>query len=159
MEQIDPQPESLRTQLSIEWNDHFQTRDQSWRALQIEALFLVGLIGADVRFENIWLVTIVGGLVFLGGVMGFSLTMTHWVAQERKISNIHKIETALGLTTVIDGHTSGGVHWSYLLNPKSTLGVVFLARMHLVLVCLSLSYVIATMVLQSSMTTVGDSIS
>ncbi|MCH6575179.1 MAG: hypothetical protein IH795_08245, partial [Bacteroidetes bacterium] len=71
---VDMEPETLRTQLQIEWRDHFQTRNQSWRTVQIVIALLLGMIGADIQFNQIWITTIIGVFLFLGNFSGFAVT-------------------------------------------------------------------------------------
>ena len=75
------------------------------------------------------------------GLFGFALTATHWQVQERKFRNIQKLEEALGLENVIQGHRSGGVHWIRIIDPRSTLAVVFMLRMHLLVILFGAVYV------------------
>ena len=42
-----PSEETLRVALQLEWQDHIQTRAQTWQSLPIVAALLVGLIGID----------------------------------------------------------------------------------------------------------------
>ena len=148
MKNVNPEPESLRRQLEIEWQDHFQTRAQSWSALQIEAILFVGLVGADLRFDNVLLVIVFGGLVFLSGLFGFALTATHWSVQERKFRSINELEEALGLHTIIQGHQSDGVKLISIIDPRSTLAVVLMLRLQVVIILVTPIYVTATIILE-----------
>jgi hypothetical protein len=42
-----PSEETLRKMLEIQWRDHFQTRLQTWKALEITSVLAVALVGFD----------------------------------------------------------------------------------------------------------------
>ncbi|MDO8752485.1 MAG: hypothetical protein Q7J80_01210, partial [Anaerolineales bacterium] len=72
-----PDHETLRKALELEWLDHFNMRDQTWRTLQVEASLVVGLIGADFKFEEAWVTLAIGLLISLTTISGFLITVHH----------------------------------------------------------------------------------
>ena len=51
--------------LEIEWQDHFQTREQTWKALHITALLAVALVGLDWQVKQAGLTVAASILLFL----------------------------------------------------------------------------------------------
>ena len=66
-----PDNETLRRGLELEWQDFIQTRGQTWRTLEIEAALIVGMVGADFKFDNRW---VIDPIVNLAGRVGVALS-------------------------------------------------------------------------------------
>ena len=66
-----PSEESLRKMLDIQWQDHFQTRAQTWKALEITAVLAVAMVGVDWRIANSQVPIYVSILLFVVGVVTF----------------------------------------------------------------------------------------
>lgn len=84
--------------LELEWQDHFQTRTQTWRSLEMEALLAVALVGIDWKLENILATSAVAVLLIVAALFGTLITLHHRNGVERrKFKHIIKIEEILGL--------------------------------------------------------------
>ena len=139
-----PTEESLRNQLQLEWQDHIQTRSQTWKTLEIEAALVLGLIGADFKFDNIGVVVILGVLIVISCISGIGITVHHRIGQIRKFTHIDRIEEALGLHQkgLLDGvHPPAKFKWSDIINPTRNNTPLFILRMHFAILLFTLIYV------------------
>jgi hypothetical protein len=135
---------TLRKILEIEWQDHFQTRRQTWRTLEIEAALIVGLVGADFKFESAKLVLALGLLVVIATVCGILITINHRKGQYLKFKLIMRIERVLGLLGpgVLDSvKAPQKLKWSNLLTHINT--PKFILVMHIAMMVFTLIYVVA----------------
>ncbi len=96
-ERVIPSQETLRQQLDIQWRDHFQTRTQTWWALQIVTAMLVGIIAADFKLNNPLALIPLGGIMFAATAFGIAITIHHRRIQILKFSFIHMLEEKLDL--------------------------------------------------------------
>jgi hypothetical protein len=48
----DPDNETVRLAMELAWRDHHHARDQTWRAVQIEAILGAGLVTVDTQFKS-----------------------------------------------------------------------------------------------------------
>ena len=100
---VDQYNESLRTLMRISWQEHQKTREQTWKALQIEVALAAGLITVKSNFNNNkWAIIIAGLLPFLLGFFGIQITMHHRKYQQKKIKIIEDCENLLGLKKIVD---------------------------------------------------------
>ena len=92
-----PSEETLRKLLEIQWQDHFQTRVQTWKALEITSVLAVALVGFDWRVDN-RIATACGAiLLFLIAQFGVLITLKHRVVEITKFKIISKLEKELGV--------------------------------------------------------------
>ena len=79
-----------------EWQDHFQTRKQTWQALQIAALLTVAIVGVQWTSENS-IVGIFSSLLLIGiSLFGMQITFRHRNSVEvTKFTIIIEIEKRL----------------------------------------------------------------
>lgn len=136
--------EALRTQLQIEWQDHFQTRTQSWRTVQISGALVLGMVGADIKFNAIWVTTIIGVLLTLTSLSSVAVTLRHWRIQIGIFRRIHRIEDKLGLlhsNSLGEGHPPGIYSAFDVFNPKRTYVPIFIIRIHIVITLFTVFYI------------------
>jgi len=132
----DHDKESLRRALDIEWRDHFQTRRQTWKTLEVAALLLLALVIADRNLDNTFAVVSLGVIVAAVSVTGLVATVHHRRAQIRKFTHIDRLEDALGLhkTGLLDDvHPPSGFVWSDIVNPRRNNTPLFVLRAHLLI--------------------------
>ncbi|MHB9037287.1 MAG: hypothetical protein ACYC64_11530 [Armatimonadota bacterium] len=99
-----PEPESLRLAMDEAWRVHQHTRDQTWKALQIEFALAVGVVGAAWQNKSLWVMVAVAIFVLIAALCGVQITLRHRNSVEvRKFHYIHDCEKKLGLPI------SGGV--------------------------------------------------
>ena len=107
-----PQVEALVKALEMEWSDRFQTRAQTWRTVEIEALLTIGVVGADWALESVFAtlaaVALLGALI----IIGVLVTVHHMGVQKVKFEHITNIERHLHLLgdTLISNHEPPGGH-------------------------------------------------
>jgi len=146
MSQGEIDPASVRKVLELEWQDHFHMRDQTWKTLQIEAALVLGLIGADLKFETLWVTGVIGLLIILAAVSGFMITLHHRNSQKLKFENIIRFEEWLGLITpeLLEGVKPPKPFARIdLVHPGRMNTPLFIMRMHIVIGVFVLIYVIA----------------
>ena len=136
---------SLEAAVAAAWRDHHHARDQTWKALQLEALLAIALIGVDLKATEGTLknIPIVGSvLLFLVTISGMMLALHHRDLERRKFRHIMHCEDALGLRPYIDdvGLPSPIYIWDIFAFWKSN-SVLFIMRMHLVILIFSLWFI------------------
>ena len=139
-------PETLRKALELEWQDHFDMRDQTWRTLQVEAALVVGLIGADYQFDEIWVTITVGLLILFVTISGMQITLHHRRAQLFKFENIIKLEKELGLFVPRLLGTAKAPRpfvWTDIFHPFRMNTPLFIMRAHLAILVFTIVYVLA----------------
>jgi len=97
MSTIKPSEETLRQMLNIQWQDHFQTRTQTWKALEMTSVLTVALVGFDWQVSN-RIATVCGAiLLFLVAQFGVLITIRHRNVEITKFKKISELERELGL--------------------------------------------------------------
>jgi len=81
-----------------EWQDHFQTRSQTWKALEIAALLTVAIVGIQWKATHPF-VGVLSSILLIGvSLFGMQITFRHRNSVEiTKFTVIDKIEKRLGL--------------------------------------------------------------
>lgn len=140
--EIGPKPtdelrSSLETAMELAWRDHHHARDQTWKALQMEALLAIALIGIDLKTvdQSFKYLPLVGSiLLFLIAISGIMITLHHRELERRKFRHIMHCEDALGVRPYIDGVSLPApiYIWDIFAFWKSNT-VLFIMRMHFVI--------------------------
>jgi len=143
-EQMKPSEEVLLKCLEMEWLDHFQTRNQTWKSLEIEAVLAIGLIGIDWQLDNIFATSMVGFLLIISTIFGFLVTIHHRNNVEvMKFAHIIDIEERLGM---LEPDLFGDVKkprpfkWIELIPLKISTSL-FIIKMHLALMVFGIIYI------------------
>lgn len=92
-----PSEESIRIAMDQAWRDHHHARDQTWRALQIEAALAAGLVGVDVQIGNDTATIAAAVLVIIVSLFGVFISLRHRELELIKLMHITNCEDALGL--------------------------------------------------------------
>jgi hypothetical protein len=89
--------EAVMKILELEWQDHFQTRQQTWLALQTTSILTVSLVGFQWSSGNTF-VGFFGALLLIGiSVIGMHITIRHRNSTEiNKFTLIIAAEKRLG---------------------------------------------------------------
>jgi hypothetical protein len=74
--------------LELEWQDHFQTRIQTWRTLEIVAAIAVGLVGIDWQIGNRFATSAAALLLIAAAGFGVLITRRHRKVEREKFENI-----------------------------------------------------------------------
>ena len=92
-----PSEETLRKMLEIQWQDHFQTRMQTWKALEITALLAVAVVGIDWRTGDHFVTAVASLLLILVAQFGIMITLKHRKVERTKFELISSFEKQLGV--------------------------------------------------------------
>ncbi len=144
--ETDRDPETLRRALDIEWRDHFQTRRQTWKLLEIAALLLLAFVVADRHLQSTAALIGLGLLVAAVSVAGIVATVHHRRAQIRKFTHIDRLEEALGLhkTGLLDDvHPPGSFSWLHVIDPRRINTPLSILRIHLIILLFVVVYGLA----------------
>lgn len=89
--------DSLCKLLDIEWRDHFQTRTQTWKALQCQLVIVVAIIGFDWKVDELASAIAAGLLLVPVAAFGMLITKRHREVECDRFANISAIEKRLGM--------------------------------------------------------------
>ena len=139
--------DSIRLAMDLAWRDHHHMREQTWRALQIEAALAVGLVGVDWQIQNIYVTIAAGVLVVIAAIFGVLITLHHRKGEIRKFTHIVNCEEALGLhgkDLLPPGTTNLPKPLRFLdsLNPRVQNTSAFILRMHLAILIFAVLYIV-----------------
>jgi len=132
--------------LEIQWQDHFQTRTQTWKTLEISALLAVALVGIDWRIGNPLVTIVAASLLILVTQFGIQITLKHRKVEREKFLIIETVEKELELDEVrrkaLQGEADrnnkkgGGIdliYWKSIFHFKKSNTPLFILRMHFVI--------------------------
>jgi hypothetical protein len=151
-----PDNEAVRLALQLAWQDHHNARDQTWRALQIEAVLGAGLVTVDAQFRNPASTLATAVLVIFAALFGILISLHHRKLEHRKFVHIKNCEEYLrlhrkDLIPSYDEDKLGGVKlpekfsfWA-VLNPRQQSTSIFILRMHITIMLFAI-VVLATRV-------------
>ncbi len=142
--QASPTEETLRQQLQLQWQDHFQTREQTWKALQMVSVILLAAIGADFKLHDRPALLLLGSIVAIATFFGMAVTIHHRKVQVQKFKLIFKLEERLGLHTegLLEGvHRPKDFHWSSIFNIKHMASPTYILIMHILVLIFIIVYV------------------
>ena len=139
--------DSIRLAMDLAWRDHHHMREQTWRALQIEAALAVGLVGVDWQIQNIYVTVAAGVLVVIAAIFGILITLHHRKGEIRKFTHIVNCEEALGLHSkdlLPPGTTNlpRPLRFIDALNPWVQNTSAFILRMHIAILTFAILYVV-----------------
>lgn len=137
-----PDNDTVRLAMELAWRDHHHARDQTWKAVQMEAVLGVGLVTVDTHFGNAGSTLAAAILVVLGALFGILISLHHRALERRKFIHIMNCEEYLGLRRKdlipsFDDDEMGGVKrpetfsfWA-VFNPWQHSTAIFILRMHI----------------------------
>ena len=140
-----PSEETLRQQLQIQWQDHIQTRNQTWKTLQIEAAMFLAIIGADVTLDNPLTLVPLGGVLLVATIFGIAVTIHHRKVQIQKFQFIFILEEKLGLHNpgYMEGASKPGeFKWSGVFDFKKIATPTFILVMHILILVFAICYIL-----------------
>jgi hypothetical protein len=138
--------DSIRLAMDLAWRDHHHMREQTWKALQIEAVLVAGLVGVDWQIQNVYATIAAGLLVLLVAPFGIQITLRHRQGEIRKFTHITNCEEALGLhrDDLIPramARIPSPVRFIDAFRPSVSNTSVFILRMHIAIMLFSILYV------------------
>jgi len=140
----EPSEETLRKMLEMQWQDHFQTRTQTWKALEISALVAVALVGVDWRLENRWVTIAVSGLLLLLALLGMQITLRHRTVEIRTFELVIAVERELGAGVLVRRlrlKKPNRIAWWDIFVPWRSNTPLFILRMYFIIMLFALCYV------------------
>ena len=69
--------ESVRLAMDQAWKDHHHARDQTWKAVQMVAVLLVGLITIEFKYHNLIATSIAGLIVIVATISAILIANNH----------------------------------------------------------------------------------
>jgi hypothetical protein len=142
-----PSEASLLKFMEMEWQDHFQTRVQTWRMIEIEALLAIALVGIDWQLDSILVTSCMATLLIILAFLGGRLTIHHRNSVEvRKITHIISIEKRLGmLTPDLFGDVTPPARiegWRDAISMRSNTSL-YILRLHMIIMAFAVLYLIS----------------
>jgi hypothetical protein len=138
MGSVAPSEETLRQNLAIQWQDHFHTRAQTWKALEITGLLAVGLVGLDWRVDSRVATFCASVLLAIVATFGMLITLRHRAVEVGKFKRIAAIEKQLGLGDGEEGPKP--IHWWWVLLFWKTNTSLFILRMNFAILVFAIGF-------------------
>lgn len=128
--------------LEIQWQDHFQTRAQTWKALEVAAILAVALVGLDWNINNPKITIVTSCLLLIVSLFGSQITIRHRNSvMIKKFQIIRYIEKELGM---IDDkiRLPDPINWWTIFLFRKSNTPLFILRMHFVIQLFAVSYLV-----------------
>lgn len=133
--------ETLLKALDIQWQDHFQTRSQTWKALEITAILTVALVGLDWRLDNP-IATIAAAFLLIGAAQfGIQVTLHHREVQRTKWRIIASLEEQLGIADP-NLKPPRPISWRSIFGFRRSNTPLFILRVHFVIQLFAIGYIV-----------------
>lgn len=139
-----PQQDTLRQQLQLQWQDHIQTRSQTWKSLQIVAAIFLALIGAGIKLNDPNSLIPLGGVMLISTFFGMAITIHHRKVQIKVFQTMYMLEEKLGLhkpTYMDDIKSPKDFSLVDIFNIRDIKTPVFILLMHVMILIFSLVYI------------------
>lgn len=138
--------ESVRAALEQAWKDHHHTRDQTWKALQMELIMVAGLIAISWQTQNLHIILVTSLLTLVLAICGIQITKRHRNSVEcLKFKHIRNCSKALGIMREElicgTGKPEPISLWD-AFNPKKANTSLFILRMNFAILIFSIIYLI-----------------
>ncbi|MCK6620838.1 MAG: hypothetical protein HUU32_10550 [Calditrichaceae bacterium] len=137
----EPAAEALLKMLEIQWQDHFQTRTQTWRALEITAIIAVALVGLDWKVGNPLITIVSASLLIMVTQFGIQITLRHRKVEETKFRIIASVEKQLNIADT-DVRLPEPISWWSIFKVWKSNTLLFILRMHFVIQLFAICYLI-----------------
>ncbi len=136
-----PTEEVLLKVLEIQWQDHFHTRSQTWKALEMTAILAVALVGIDWRIDKPIVTIVSAALLLLVAQFGIQIALRHRKVEQTKFRIIVSIEEQLGIADPDLKPPESISWWSIFLFRRSNTSL-FILRMLFVVQLFSVGYLV-----------------
>jgi len=134
-----PSEETLRKMLDIQWQDHFQTRAQTWKALEITGILAVALVGLDWRIDNRIVTIVASVLLLLVAQFGVSITLRHRKVEVTKFRIITSLEKQLGVADE-SLQLPQPISWWSIFDPRKSNTSLFILRTLVIIQLFAIGY-------------------
>jgi hypothetical protein len=140
METKKPSEAALLKLFEIQWQDHFQTRSQTWKALEIAAIIAVALVGLDWQIDNPLVTSVVSFLLAAVALFGMQITIRHRNAVEiMKFNIINSVGKELGFG---EAEVPKPIRWWDVFLVWKSNTSLFILRMQFVILVFALGYLV-----------------
>lgn len=113
----------------IQWQDHFQTRQQTWQALQIAGILAVALVGVQWQSGSPFIICITSVILIAVSLFGMQITIRHRNSVEvTKFLILSEIEKKISFKSSDIGSPSP-IKWSDIFKFRKSNTSLFLFRM------------------------------
>ncbi len=135
-----PTEEAMLKLLEIQWQDHFHTRSQTWKALEITVLIAIVLVGLDWKIDNRLVTILVASLLAIVAMFGMQITLRH--RNNSEITSFTIIQSVSKELALLDSRLELPkpiYWWDVFLFWKSNTPL-FILRMHFVILLFAIGY-------------------
>ena len=136
-----PTEETLLKALEIQWQDHFQTRSQTWKALEITAILAVALVGLDWRLDNPIATIGTAFLLMLVAQFGIQITLRHRNVMVTKFRIITSLDEQLGIADPTL-KLPKPISWRSIFLLRQSNTSLFILRMHFIIQLFAIGYLV-----------------
>jgi len=144
-------PELLKL-LETEWEDHFQTRRQTWKALEVAALITVAVVGVQWKSTDPSICFISSVLLIFVSLFGMQITLRHRNSVEvAKFTIITEIEKHLNFQAT-DLNIPKPIEILDIIRFRKSNTSLFILRMHGIIFLLAIVMLILSIADMSSNT-------
>ena len=140
-----PTKDVLLKMMEIQWQDHIQTRLQTWKSIEIAAIIAVALVGLDWRIDNPLITTVTAVLLMFVAYSGMHITLRHRIVEQNKFRIISSLEAQLGIADPEVKPPKPISLWSIFKIHQSNTAL-FILRMHFVIFLFAVCYLIVRLV-------------
>ena len=127
--------------LDIQWQDHFQTRSQTWKALEITAVLAIALVGLDWQADNRIVTIGAATLLFIVAQFGILITLRHRTVEIKKFKIITSLEKQLGVANE-NLFLPKTINWFSIFLVWKSNTPLFILRMHFIIQLFAIGYCI-----------------
>lgn len=138
----EPTEVALLKMLEIQWQDHFQTREQVWKSLNTAALVAAAVVGLDWAKADPLVPIVVAILLVFVAAFGIGITLKSREVERQKFAIIMKIEDALHLDSLIPGRQVPAAISLRSIISRQSNNPLFILRMHFVILLFAIAYLV-----------------
>ena len=129
--------------LENEWRDHFHTRNQTWKTINIDGILVVALIGINWQLRDYLATSLVAGLLILTAFFGACITIHHRNVEIKKLTHIREIEKILGVMDLLnDTEIPYSIKWNKVFQGKHFSTSAFILLTHYIILIFGFVYLI-----------------
>jgi hypothetical protein len=133
--------------LENEWQDHFHTRNQTWKTLDIDGILVVALLGISWQLHNYLATSLVAGLLILTAFFGACITIHHRSVEVSKFTHIKDIEEKLGVIGLLkDTQLPYPIKWYKVFQRKHFSTSSFILLTHYIILIFGFVYLIFSII-------------
>jgi len=138
-----PTEAALLKMLDLQWQDHFQTRTQTWKSLEMVAPMLVALIALDWSSKNPSTAYVAAILLMVAAGFGMAITLKHRNVEIQKFTTIQNLEDTLGFGSLVHNRKlPQPISFQSIFNFRQSNTPLFILRMHFIVFVFALGFLV-----------------